>query len=57
MSTDWALHVALLLDSGSLETLPQRWVIQFLLFLRQPQEMILSARQSRVVVDSIAERL
>lgn len=32
MPTDWALHVTLLLDTVSLETLPQRWVVQLLLF-------------------------
>lgn len=46
ISADWALHVALLLDGGSLGTLPQRWVIQFLLFLRHPQRIATSARRA-----------
>lgn len=37
MGTDWALHVPLLLDGGNMGTLPQPWVIQLLLFLRQEQ--------------------
>lgn len=44
--TDWALHVALLLDAGNLGTLPQRWVIQSLLFLRHPQQMAMSAQRA-----------
>lgn len=46
ISADWALNVALLLDGGTLGTLPQRWVIQFLLFLRHPQRMATSARRA-----------